>query len=181
MVRGSDTSYTFLCLLLLWQCVVYSISGDIKLRVATFLGLTVPSETSTIADIWKHLQMQHKVLVCNTYALWRFRCQRLPAPALISPLIDYVPRWLALLRLVVWIARRCQIVSSFVPGGCCVALQMLMRVGVLSWIKPGEKFRSSLGSVVTIYSTKKWINNCFALESCGKPGHFARVSVEHRI
>jgi len=81
--------------------------------------------------------------------LWRFPCQRLPAPALISPLIDYVPRWIALLCLVVCIARRCQIVSSFVPGGCCVALQMLMRAGVLSWIKPGERFCSSLGSVVT--------------------------------
>jgi len=78
---------------------------------------------------------------------WRFRCQRLPA--LISPLIDYVPRWIALLCLVVSIARRCQIISSFVPGGCCVALQMLRRAGVLSWIKPGERFRSSLGSVVT--------------------------------
>ena len=98
--------------------------------------------------------------------LWRFRCQRLPAPALISPLIDYVPRWIAFLCLVVCIASRCQIVSSFVPGGCCVALQMLMRAGVLSWIKPGERFCSSLGSVMTIYTTKKWINNCFALESC---------------
>ena len=81
--------------------------------------------------------------------LWRFQCQRLPAPALISPLIDYVPRRIALLCLVVCIARRCQIVSSFVPGGCCVAQQMLMCAGVLSWIKPGERFRSSLGSVVT--------------------------------
>ena len=45
--------------------------------------------------------------------------------------------------------------SSFVPGGCCVTLQMLMRAGVLSSIKPGERFRSSQGSVVTIYSTKK--------------------------
>ena len=98
--------------------------------------------------------------------MWRFRCQQLPAPALISPLLDYGPRWIALLCLVVCIARRCQIVSSFVLGGCCVALQMLMRAGVLSWIKPGERFRSLLGSVVTIYSTKKWINNCFALESC---------------
>ena len=83
------------------------------------------------------------------WRLWRFRCQRLPAPALISPLIDYVPRWIALLCLVVCIARRCQIVSSLVPGGCCVALQMLMCASVLSWIKPGERFRSSLGSVVT--------------------------------
>ena len=80
--------------------------------------------------------------------LWRFQCQRLPA--LISPLIDYVPRWIALLCLVVCIARRCQIVSSFVPGGRCVALQMLMRAGVLSWIKPGERFRSSRGSVATV-------------------------------
>ena len=78
---------------------------------------------------------------------WRFRCPRLPA--LISPLIDYVPRRIALLCLVVCIARRYQIVSSFVPGGCCVTLQMLIRAGVLSWIKPGERFRSSLGSVVT--------------------------------
>ena len=54
------------------------------------------------------------------------------APALISPLIDYVLRCIALLCLVVCIARRCQIVSSFVPDGCCVALQMLMRAGVLS-------------------------------------------------
>jgi len=81
--------------------------------------------------------------------VWRFRCQRLPAPALISPLIDYVPHWIALLCLVVCIARRCQTVSSFVPGGCCVALQMLMRAGVPSWIKSGERFRSLLGSVVT--------------------------------
>jgi len=81
--------------------------------------------------------------------VWRFRCQRLPAPALISPLIDYVSRWIALLCLFVCIARQCQIVSSFLPGGCCVALQMLMRAGVLSWIKPGERFRSSLGSVMT--------------------------------
>ena len=62
-------------------------------------------------------------------------------------------RWIALLCLVVCIARRCQIVSSFVPGGCCVALQMLMRADVFSWIKPGERFSSSLGSVVKIYST----------------------------
>ena len=46
-------------------------------------------------------------------------------------LFDYVPRGIALLWLVVCIARRCQTVSSFVPGGC-VALQMLMRAGVLS-------------------------------------------------
>jgi len=84
----------------------------------------------------------------ESVTVWRFRGQRLPAPALISPLIDYVPRWIALLCLVVCIAGRCQIVSRFVPGGCCVALQMLMRAGVLSWIKPGERFRSSLGSVV---------------------------------
>jgi len=25
-----------------------------------------------------------------------------------------------------------QVISSFVPGGCCVTLQMLMRAGVLS-------------------------------------------------
>ena len=54
-----------------------------------------------------------------------------------------------LLCLVVCIARRCQIVYSFVPGGCCVALQMLIRAGVLSWINPGVRFRSSLGSVMT--------------------------------
>ena len=65
--------------------------------------------------------------------VWRFRCPRLPA--LISPLINYVPRWIALLCLVVCIARRYQIVSSFVPGGCCVTLHILMRAGVLSWIK----------------------------------------------
>ena len=89
------------------------------------------------------------MIILLNITLWRFRCQRLPAPALISPLMDYVPRCIALLCLVVCIARRCQIVSSFVPGGCCVAPQMLMRAGVLSWIKPGERFRSSLGSVVT--------------------------------
>jgi len=33
---------------------------------------------------------------------------------------------------------------------------MLMRAGVLSWIKPGERFRSSLGSVVT---NSKWKRN----------------------
>ena len=87
--------------------------------------------------------------------LWRFPCQRLPAPALISPLIDYVPRCIALLCLVVCIARWCQIVSSFVPGGCCVALQMLICASVLSWIKPGESFRASLGSVVTLISMKQ--------------------------
>ena len=40
---------------------------------------------------------------------------------------------------------------SFVPGGCYVyrlTLQMFMRADVLSWIKPGERFHSSLGSVV---------------------------------
>ena len=86
--------------------------------------------------------------------VWQFRCQRLPAPALISPLIDYVPCCIALLCLVVCITRRCQIISSFVPGGCCIALQMLMRAGVLSWIKPGERFRLSLGSVVTMVRVK---------------------------
>jgi len=111
--------------------------------------------TDWIAGFWGF-----SLLCC----VWRFRCPRLPA--LISPLIDYVPRWIALLCLVVCITRRYQIVSSFVPGGCCVTLQMLMRAGVLSWIKPGEWFRSSLGSFVAIYSTKKWIKNCFVLESC---------------
>jgi len=99
---------------------------------------------------------------CMLWVFWRFRCQRLPAPALISPLIDYVPRWIALLCLVVCIARRCQIVSSFVPGGCCVTLQMLMRAGVLSWIKPGERFCSSLGSVMT--SMSLWYDICIPLE-----------------
>jgi len=41
-------------------------------------------------------------------------------------LLDYVPRGIALLCLVVRIARRCQMVASFVPGVCCIALQMLV-------------------------------------------------------
>jgi len=43
---------------------------------------------------------------------------------------------------------------SFVLGGCCVyrlTLQMFLRADVLSCIKPGERFRSSTGSVVTGY------------------------------
>ena len=106
----------------------------------------------SLSNIQQMSAIQQWELFIHMY-MWRFRCQ--PLPALISPLIDYVPCWIALLCLVVCITRRCQIVSSFVPGGCCVALQMLMRAGVLSWIKPSVRFCSSLGSVMTIYSTKK--------------------------
>jgi len=74
-----------------------------------------------------------------------------------------------LLCLVVCIARQCQIVSSFVPGGCCVPRQMLMRAGVLSWIKPGKRLRSSLGSDVTMI--KIGANILFCLSSRSMP-HF---------
>ena len=92
--------------------------------------------------------------VSYTMVLWRFWCPRLPA--LSTPLTDYVPRRIALLCLVVCIARRCQIVFGFVPSGCCATLQMLMRSGV-SWIEPGERFRSSLDSVVTGVAVKMQI------------------------
>jgi len=82
---------------------------------------------------------------------WRFWYPR--SPALIASLIDYVLRRNALLCLIGCIARQYQIVFNFVIGGCCVyrlTLQMFMRSDVPSWIKPGERFRSPLGPVVTL-------------------------------
>jgi len=108
-------------------------------------------------------------LVLFPYGVWQFRCQRLPAPALISPLIDYVLRWIALPgRLYRCIARRCQIVSSFVLGGCCVALQMLMPAGVLS----------SLGSVVTRCKRKNAREWTEKMSACAVVLMFSRSSRE---
>ena len=62
-----------------------------------------------------------------------------------------------LMKLPMW-WQRAQKLRNDRPGGAAAPLpprqfrhwlQMLMRADVLSWIKPGEKFRSSLGSVVT--------------------------------
>ena len=62
-----------------------------------------------------------------------------------------------LMKLPMW-WQRAQKLRNDRPGGAAAPLpprqfrhwlQMLMRADVLSWIKPGEKFHSSLGSVVT--------------------------------